>query len=258
MKKLLLALALSVSSVVAQGTKANPARLPDRKIDAAALLADIRGKAPTEIREVLGLLKIRDAKGKRREVPIKWIIKPLEGGLWIDSYQTPISSVIPPEVLNIIHSSGPNRYEFKRDGQPVPEASTNLFIPFGTSDYWLVDFGLEFLHWPNPKHLETEMRTHRPCYVIETRNPNPIPGTYSRVLCWIDTEEGGLIRAEAYDLKDKLLKEFSIRGFKKVEGRWQIKHLEIRNDQTDSKTDLDLDVEIPEANTRPQKEGAAP
>ena len=51
----------------------------------------------------------------------------------------------------------------------------------------------------------------------------------------------GLYIAEAYDSKNKLLKEFSVRAVKN--GR--IKALEIRNAQTDSKTILEFDLEVP-------------
>jgi hypothetical protein len=140
-----------------------------------------------------------------------------------------------------------NHYDFKRDGKPVPEAATNIFVPFGTSDFWIADFGLEFLRWPNPKQIKTEMRHSRPCYVIETINPHPESGGYARVRSWIDTEYGGLIRAEGYTRDGKLLKEFQINNFKKdSEGRWQLKAVTIRNEQTDTSTRLEFDLELKE------------
>jgi hypothetical protein len=239
--KLLLVFALCLSSAFAQGTKSNPTAVQDRKIDAKTLLAEIVFREPTERTEMVGTLKIRSAEGKSRRVPVRWITKPGNGD-WNDVYQTPEKSEIPPEQLIIVHREGvTNRYTYLRNGAPIADISTNLFIPFGTSDFCLADFGLEFMHWPNPKHLKTEMRNSRACYVIETRNPTPQPGAYGRVLCWIDTEHRGLYRAEAYDAKDQLLKEFSVRGVSK--GR--IKALHIRNEQTDSSTLLEFDLEVP-------------
>ena len=47
--------------------------------------------------------------------------------------------------------------------------------------------------------------------VLESTNPNPSTNGYSRVLRWIDDETPGIVQAEAYDLKNKLLKEFTRR-----------------------------------------------
>jgi len=193
----------------------------------------------------MGLLKIRRADGSLLEVPIKWITQPLTNE-WQDIYQTtPENSAISPETLIILHREGiTNRYDYKRAGETVPEAATNPFIPFATSDFWLADFGLEFLHWPNPKHIKTEMRKSRPCYVIETVNPHPAKDAYAKVWSWIDTEKGGLIRAQAYSADGNLLKEFEIKNIKRVEGRWQLKAVGIRNEQTDTNTRLEFDLEL--------------
>lgn len=196
----------------------------------------------------MGLLKIRTADGKLREVPIKWTVVPFENQ-WQDIYQTPEKKgPIPWEVLKVVHREGfTNHYDFKRAGEPVAEVATNVFIPFATSDFWVGDFGLEFLHWPNPKHVKTEMRHSRPCYVIETINPHPERGGYARVLSWIDTEYGGLIRADGYTKDGKLFKEFQIKDFAKdSEGRWQLKAINIRNDQTDTNTRLEFNLEVKE------------
>jgi len=52
---------------------------------------------------------------------------------------------------------------------------------------------------------------------VESRNPEPKPGAYSRVLSWFDFETSGIILAEAYDHNDKLLKDFSIQKFDRKE-----------------------------------------
>jgi hypothetical protein len=242
-KKLLILLCATLSAF-AQGTKSAPATLPGEKIDAAALIKDILGHAPKTPREMAGELKIRDANGHQRVVPIKWMIRPFENQ-WQDIYQTPANSEIPPETLIVVHREGfTNHYDYKRDGKTVPDVVANPFMPFATSDFFVADLGLEFLHWPNPRHIRTQMRKSRPCYVIETINPTPQKGAYARVLSWIDTENGGLIRAEGYTADGSLLKEFQVKKVSKVEGRWQLKEIGIRNEQTDSNTALEFDLEI--------------
>lgn len=243
MKTFLSILFLTISTF-AQGTKSQPATAPDEKIDAAALIREVLGSAPKSHRQMMGLLKIRGEDGSLREVPLKWMLR-VVGEEWHDIYQTPDKGPIPPQALIVMHRQGAlNRYEYQIEGKAVPNISTNLYQRFATSDFWLADLGLEFLHWPNPKHVKTEMRKHRPCYVIETVNPNPGNGGYARVLAWIDTEYGGLIRAEGYTQDKKLLKEFQLAGFTKVDGRWQVKAMTIRNELTDTNTRLEFDLEI--------------
>ncbi|MEI9961977.1 MAG: outer membrane lipoprotein-sorting protein [Limisphaerales bacterium] len=54
---------------------------------------------------------------------------------------------------------------------------------------------------------------------MESTNPNPSTNSYSRVVSWIDSENNGIIHAEAYDAKNKLLKVFDPKSFKKVNGQ---------------------------------------
>ena len=86
------------------------------------------------------------------------------------------------------------------------------------------------------------MRKGRSCRVVESQNPAPSTASYSRVLSWIDYETGGIIRAEGYDQNNILLKEFSIIAVYRKEHR--LKEIEIRNDQTDSRTRLEFNLEI--------------
>ena len=92
------------------------------------------------------------------------------------------------------------------------------------------------------------MRRGRACKVLESTNPdlsstNPFPPIgYSRVVSWIDNESGGIVQAEAYDLNNKLLKEFAPKSFKKVNGQWELQEMEIRNVQAGSRTRLEFDL----------------
>jgi hypothetical protein len=101
---------------------------------------------------------------------------------------------------------------------------------------------LEFFHWPQQKVLKREMRRSRDCTVLESTNPNPSTDGYLRVVSWIDNESSGIVQAEAYDAKNKLLKEFAPKSFTKVNGQWQLQEMEIRNVQTGSRTRLEFDL----------------
>jgi len=119
-----------------------------------------------------------------------------------------------------------------------------LFFPFAGSDFWICDLGLEFFHWPAQKVLpgSTRLKRGRAYTLLESTNPNPATNGYSRVLSWIDRESGGILEAEAYDFKGKLLKDFAPKSFKKVNGQWELQEMEIRNVQTGSRTRLEFDL----------------
>lgn len=139
--------------------------------------------------------------------------------------------------------NAPSRYAVGREtGALLP--ATNLLVPFAGSDFWLVDLGLDFFHWPEQRLLSKEQRRSEACFVIESVTTRPMPGGYSRVVTWLDQSTLGIVAAEAYDTRGKLLKEFQPKSFKKVNGQWQLKEMEIRNEQTDSRTSLVFDVEV--------------
>jgi hypothetical protein len=121
---------------------------------------------------------------------------------------------------------------------PKPLSETQIWAPFANSDFWIADLGLEFFHWPDQKIIKHETRRTRACAVLESTNPHPSAGGYSRVDTWIDDESLGPIHAEAFDAKGKLLKIFDPKKIKKVNGQWELEDMEIRNVQTGSRTTI--------------------
>jgi len=118
-------------------------------------------------------------------------------------------------------------------------------VPFAGSDFWAADLGLEFLHWPQQRILRKQMRKGLVCDVLQSINPEPARGAYSRVLSWIAAnrpEDIVIVHAEAFDTKDKLLKEFDPKKIEKVNGLWQLEEMEIRNRQTGSRTRIDFNL----------------
>src|SRR5205823_8188268 len=103
----------------------------------------------------------------------------------------------PAEKLVVVHTnSASNCYLLARalnsdksftELAPCPQPMT----AFAGSDFWLADLGLEFFHWPEQNLKKQEMRRGRPCQVLESINPKPSAGGYSRVLCWVDGETHG-------------------------------------------------------------------
>jgi hypothetical protein len=208
-----------------------------------ALAKELLEARPPKETQIYGTLKVRNAEGKSIDTPIRYSIQLNTNG-WSDIYETQPVGDRPAQRLIIKHTEGgPNEYTVASTQTKHPKTPQSYSIPFSDSDFWITDLGLEFLHWPEQRLLKKEMKRGRACRVLESINPAPDNGGYSRVVSWVDTETGGLVRAEAYDGHNKLLKQFSPRHFTNVKGHWEIKEIEIRNDQTDSRTLLEFNYE---------------
>jgi hypothetical protein len=119
-------------------------------------------------------------------------------------------------------------------------------VSLAGSDFWLSDLGMEFLHWPEQHFLrdaKITLRFGRPCKVLESINLQPSEGQYARVVSWIDSEMGSIIRAESWGADGKRFKTFELKHFVKVNGRWQVKDMEIQNERADSRTRLEFNFQ---------------
>jgi hypothetical protein len=207
------------------------------------LRAELLAQRPAENSTIKAVLKLRRDDGERREIPVL-LRTELDGpDAWRAIYETAPTQGA-PERLTILHrNSQPNGYQLRRGTDAeTPLHGSAIFQPFAGSDFSAADLGLEFLHWPGQKLVMGEMRMGRWCNVLESTHPQPPPGAYARVLSWADRETGGLIRAEAFDARGRTVKEFSLRNFKKVDGRWQLKEMEIIHLATDTRTRLEFDL----------------
>jgi hypothetical protein len=156
-------------------------------------------------------------------------------------YQSAPTNGTPAETLTILRSTGQtNQYSLTIAGKQT--ATVSLTHAFAGSDFWLLDLGLEFFHWPQQKALRAEMSRSRPCRILESVTPRPAPDGYARVLSWIDNEYGGVLQAEAYDQQGRLLKKFALGGLKEVEGKYHVKDMRIRNARTGQRTELKFEL----------------
>src|SRR6185436_2085657 len=117
------------------------------------LAEELRAQRP--ILDANGVLKVRDAAGKRREIPVK--LQTVTGDTsWQSIYETQSSNPKAIEKLTVIHSDHqPNRYVLihvetsnGHPSEPISVAGDKAMIPFANTDFWLADLGLEFFHWP--------------------------------------------------------------------------------------------------------------
>ena len=230
---------------------APPASQPipsEGKITGAELAAELRSLQPSTNAHFSGLLRIRKSDGRLLEVPITCNV--ITGASnWKVVYHIAGSDELPVEKLTVIHSPGrPSQFLFGRASnrqEPLienPLTTEQLCTPLAGSDFWFLDLALDFLHWPEQNIIKSELRKSRTCHVLESANPHPVAGGYTLVRSWVDKETGGLLMAEAYDQNKKLLKEFSVRSFKKVDSVWQLQEMEIRDVTTKSRTRIEFDL----------------
>jgi hypothetical protein len=240
---LALAMTIFLFAIGANATMAN--ELSNAEIAGRNLVQQILELRPTTNFTQTGVLKIRDGNGNRTNVSMTCEV--LVGLTDWKSIYT--SSAMNPweEKLLIVHTvNSTNAYVHYRSSvgsgsrATLPMAATS---PFANSDFWLGDLGLEFFHWPQQKILKKEFRRSCGCMVLESVNPNPTTNGYSRVVTWIDEESFGIVQAEAYDSKNKLLKQFYPKDIKKVKGQWQVQTMDISNVQTGSRTRIEFHLE---------------
>jgi hypothetical protein len=218
---------------------------------ARALVAELLAQTPDHNTANGGQARIRDAKGKEREIPLRFEITATPTN-WASVYET-LTPVGGPggERLTVIHTPGQsNQYRLVNsagaaatNSAPKVLAPDQTMIPFAGSDFWVADLGLEFLHWPRQRLLKKEMRHSKSCEVLESVNPQPVPGGYARVVSWFIIESPhGLVHAEAYNAKGEIMKLFDPTALEKIQGYYQLEEMEMRNRLTGSHTWIKFDL----------------
>lgn len=218
-----------------------------------ALAESIRSQRPARTTVSKGTLRVRHGDGRRLAVPVQ-VRAELTTNLF--PWSTVYEASFPDgrrETLRVVNLSNATPHfvlhRASGDGNVAevrPQRPDEMFTSFAGTDFWFIDLGMTFLHWPEQRLTGHDTRRTRRCSVLESKNPFPGPGAYSRVVTWVDEETGGIIRAEAYDAQNRLLKEFSPGSFARVGSRYELRDMEIRNEQTDSKTTLLFEVDDPE------------
>jgi hypothetical protein len=221
---------------------------PEELAAGQALARQIRSAAPAENSQINATLIIT-AGGATREIPVACRVV-VRATNWETDYDTAATAQTGAERLEVIHTTnGPNQYLYARAPSPsaplpdlAPIAPADANIPLAGSDFSLADLGLEFLHWPVQRQLKDEPRNGEPCYVLQSENPRG--GEIVRVRSDIDKQYGAPSLVYAYDSHSNVVKYFSIGGssLRKINGRWQLEKMDIRNKKTGSHTELKFDL----------------
>ena len=94
------------------------------------------------------------------------------------------------------------------------------------SEFTFYDFGMPFLHWPGGKLLTgVEGRVRgQDCLVLELTATNQ---PYGRVRLWVDEKYFALLRAEAFDPNEALVRRLAITSFKRLGEIWSPRGIEM-------------------------------
>ncbi len=92
------------------------------------------------------------------------------------------------------------------------------------SEFTYYDLGVPFLRWLNPKLVSEDRVRGRDCHVVEVRADGQ---PYARAKIWIDREYFALLRAEAFDVDDGMVKRFAVTSFKRIGEVWIPRAIEV-------------------------------
>jgi hypothetical protein len=212
------------------------------------LVAELLARVPAHDYTNTGTLRIRPRGGEARELPVRFVLR-VEEDRWLSLYEAGSVSTNQFDALTILSQVGqPNRYfrGHPRDPdsmKPLPpaEAATEAFAG---SDFSAADLGLEFLRWPVQRLLKKEMRRSQSCSVLESISTNAPAASYSRVVSWLDIDTGGIVVAEAFNADRRRVKEFMPKSFKKVDGQYQLKEMEIEDFEKRSRTSITFGIAL--------------
>ena len=124
--------------------------------------------------------------------------------------------------------------------EPRKLAPVERATPFLGGDFGYEDLELAFLRWPNHKFVRESRRLGFDCWVIESTPDADAPSQYRRVLMWVDKHYMAVVVAEAYDAKNKLLKNFEVKSVRKLDdkGHYIVGQIALENVQKKSRTVL--------------------
>ncbi len=250
---ILLACGLLLGSTSSWAQPKSGLRLPepvDREEAARAgkaLVSDLLSQRPEGESRTSGTLKTRYGQGTTREVRVEFSVV-LAASNVISRYVA-IEGGTNKTELTIIQTPGSaNKYLLATtdDIKPKLISGAELSASFAGSEFSIADLGLGFLHWPKQLVTRNEMSRGQSCAVLESYPDKVLPNGYSRVESWIASQKPGIVivKANAYDEKGRLLKQFYPKNLEKVEGQWQLQRMEMTNRQTGARSTIDFDLGV--------------
>lgn len=195
------------------------------------MVKEMRSIRPMENTEIKAVIKYRDQDRSWFEHSIK-IRTEVDRESWETTYTLLRPNDSLPLAYRISWKEGamPSYSEIRRKEGEVEEKSVSGRTALFGSDFYLSDIGFEFLYWPYHRALSgpIAMKRGRPAREIESTNPNP-NGVYAKLRYWVDRENFGILQAEAFDAQGASIRSFEPDSIVKVDGRWHIRELQMRD-----------------------------
>lgn len=166
--------------------------------------------------------------------------------------------MIPADVQRLLLQNGIFTHAFSvrssaEDPVPALVPSEQYFDPIAESDFTVFDLLMPYQFWQSFYYEGRTKLRGRPAHVFWLYPPKEemfIQQHVSGVRVFLDEEFKALLLAEVYDAEKAPLKTVSIVDFKKVDGYWILKEVDVRNEKTRDKTrfkvlDAAVGVELP-------------
>ncbi|HEX8372818.1 MAG TPA: outer membrane lipoprotein-sorting protein [Chthoniobacterales bacterium] len=96
------------------------------------------------------------------------------------------------------------------------------------------DLALRFLYWKRVEDLGQEKLRSLPCWKLRLDAPDK-SSPYAFVKLWVNEQSGAFIRAQAFDWKGVLAKQFDVISTQKIGGRYFLKQMKIQLMQSTAK-----------------------
>lgn len=126
------------------------------------------------------------------------------------------------------------------EGKVTKLGTSDLFQPLIPGvEVTPFDVQMPFLYWPDAKLEKLERTEGRPTNVFRFSSPPAFAGgEVAAARGYLDTQYNALRKSELLDSTNRVLKTFSLLGFKKVQDQYLPKSADYRNDRTRNKTRL--------------------
>jgi hypothetical protein len=131
-----------------------------------------------------------------------------------------------------LRGATPAVYELGEDGAPR-RVDAGLLAPFLPGLVFTpYDLQLPFLDWTECKYLETERFRTRPTDYFRMLPDEGFKRSHPQILsvkAGFDRAYHAIIRAETFDLAGKPARDFRVESFGKVNGRWIVREIKLRD-----------------------------
>ena len=180
--------------------------------DAAAILDGVRLAAVD--RELNGQLRKEDGT----TIPFRLI---LSGSQVIYRFNNP------DETLRVELKDSTSTLKQDEGGKTHLIAGSQLTERVRGTDLSYEDLSLHFLYWANPKVEGKKTVKGFSCWIILVQHVGR-DSNYTSVRMWVTKDGNGLLRAEAFNSKGKLVKRFEVISGQKVEDKWIPKQVRVQ------------------------------